>query len=77
MEDYLIPEGGFSVHARYSDGDGDPEYTPGYEAWVYLGTEVVFTYSSAACHFPAGIEDFANITLRRFAQRLRFVLVGE
>lgn len=77
MEDFVITEGGFSVHARYSDGDGDPEYTPKYDAWIYLGVEVVFTWDARADEFPAGIEDFAGIALRRFAQRLRYVLMGE
>lgn len=67
-------EDGFFVHALYLDGDGDPDFTPGYEAYIYLGVTVVFKYSATEHQFPAGIEDFAGTAFRTFAERLRDVL---
>ena len=72
--DYVRDEGGFSIHGRYDDGDGGPEFRPGYWAYIYLGVTIVFEYSAPATSFPAGIEDFAGIAFRRFSERLRSVL---
>lgn len=76
-KDYVREEGGFSIHSQYLDGEGDPEFTPGYHAYVYLGVTAVFEYSSAAVYFPAGIEDFTGIDVRKFAERLRAVLMED
>lgn len=62
------PEG-FSVTAR-RHGD---EYT----GVVYLGVQEVYVHTEPVSKTPAGIEDFANVTLRLFAKRLRDLLNPE
>lgn len=68
--EYVREEGGFSVHARYSD----PEFVPKYHAGIYLGVTMVFDYSAKASDFPTGIEDFAGYAFRKFAERLQYLL---
>lgn len=67
VEDYVLNEDQtISVHARRSHDD--------LTGYVYLGVTVVYTYRSHVDAFPAGIEDFASIALRRFAERLAEIL---
>lgn len=44
--------------------------------YVYAGVTEVFVFRGKRGDFPAGIGDFAGITARRFAERLRDVLGG-
>lgn len=57
----------FDIHAR-TTGDGH------YEAFVYLDVEIVFTNKEPVFKYPDGIEDFAGVTMRKFAKRLASLL---
>lgn len=63
--DYIRDGFTFDVAARQ---EGNLFY-----GWVYLASEMVYEHIDSVSRYPAGIEDFANWTLRTFAQRLREV----
>lgn len=50
------------------------EHSGVFTGWVYMGVEVVFEHTSPVSEYPAGIEDFAGVTARKFARRLRDVI---
>lgn len=54
-----------SVHARRTGGSAGWD-----KAWIYVNTNIVFKVSDFAWNTPAGIDDFANVAVKRFAEKL-------
>jgi hypothetical protein len=64
-EDYQHDDS-FFTHAREDYGE--------YEAFVYLGVEIVYTIRRPVYDFPAGLHDFGGWAFRQFSKRLAEVL---
>lgn len=65
---------GFFVHAREMAVEGPiEEWINGYEAFVYLDTQIIFTIERSVAGFDS-LTDFGNWAFRQFSLRLAKVL---
>lgn len=67
--DFILDGVTVDVAVREQDGS--------FHGYVYLATNLVFTLVEPTGRTPAGIEDFAAVTLRAFSRRLAALLQPE
>lgn len=69
--DIMLDVGNFQLHAWFKEG-----VRPGYVANVSLGSTVIFEFSTTHIEQYSDLEEFANVSLQKFTDRLKALING-